>query len=103
MADLNLPAVEPELFMARRYRCPHCRRSRASRTATVAHMGRCWSDPAVRACRTCARHEPASGGYPDDPGSPEHCRAGVNLSGGLVAGCRFWESNTVRPRDDHER
>jgi hypothetical protein len=104
MPDLSLPPVPaPEAFWARRHRCPHCRRSRANRASAVAHMVRCWSSPAVQACRTCARFVPAEGGYGDDPGTPEHCHAGVELTGAMVTGCQFWESTTLPPRDDHER
>ncbi len=47
------PALEPERIQVTRWRCPHCGRSRSSRSATVAHMARCWHNPGARSCKTC--------------------------------------------------
>lgn len=41
-------------YTAKRYRCPHCRRSYAHRSAAAKHLSRCLSSPARRTCRTCA-------------------------------------------------
>lgn len=61
------------MFMARRYRCPHCGRSRAAKAATVAHMARCWRDPNNRACLTCKHFDRDFDGY-------ESCDRGVDLT-----------------------
>ncbi|WP_372344665.1 hypothetical protein [Streptomyces sp. KL116D] len=60
-----------------RHQCPFCRITRAKKARMVAHIARCWRNPAVRACKTCVRFEPAEEGpYPEDPGWPAGCTAG---------------------------
>lgn len=44
--------------MMPRWRCTHCHRSWASRSAATAHAGRCWYDPANRSCKTCVYFTP---------------------------------------------
>lgn len=87
---------EPIPVMVRRYRCPHCGRPRASKKATVAHMGRCWENPEARGCKTCRHFQPVSArccGQPDlngcyapmcPPG--DACAVGVDLSGRPACG-----------------
>ena len=47
---------DPIRIVAVRYQCPHCRRGRSSKAATIAHIDRCWRNPATRSCKTCAHH-----------------------------------------------
>jgi hypothetical protein len=42
-----------------RHQCPHCRRTWARKSAGVSHVARCWNNPDVRACKTCAWHQEA--------------------------------------------
>lgn len=75
-----------------RYQCPHCRRTWAKRTATEAHIARCWHNPAARGCKTCINYmPPETGPYPEHPGWPEGCHARQDISAGLRAGCPQWE------------
>jgi hypothetical protein len=77
----------PVVIRATRYRCPFCARSRAKKAAAVAHIARCWHSPEVRACKTCEHYEPPQNGpYPEHPGWPEDCGAGVATEG-IVSGC----------------
>jgi hypothetical protein len=47
--------VEIETFDQTRFRCPSCRKSWAQRSRVVEHVRNgCVSDPATRACKTCA-------------------------------------------------
>lgn len=94
-------STEPEKITVTRYRCPHCRRSWTRRSAAVAHIARCWSNPDAKNCRTCAYFIPAN--TCDEPtcgcgGEDEECTAGVDLTqydreGGprdLPVGCPKW-------------
>ena len=89
-AHLAALAAQPIVCTTTRYRCPHCTRfSRSKRAAVVAHMGRCWRNPAVRACVTCAhfsRTEPD----PDAPRGFEYCEALHAELAALQDGCPLW-------------
>lgn len=89
----SLPDAVPIEIRVTRFVCPFCRRGRSKRALTVAHIGRCWSNPATRACRTCSNYDP---GYSEpDVGYVELpcCRAGVPVdSGEMVTGCPSWEA-----------
>ena len=101
----NLPIVpapkpEPVRVEVIRYRCPFCSRSRSSKRATTAHIGRCWRNPGNRACTTCRHLEPAGSGDQCVPGQscncnvyPPACVAGVALPDGKafpLVGCPSW-------------
>lgn len=49
--------AEPIPVRVTRYRCPFCRRGHSTKARAVDHIGRCWHNPAVRACKTCAHNE----------------------------------------------
>lgn len=91
----------PELVIVRRYRCPHCGRSRAKEAAAKAHVSRCWQNPAVRACKTCVHFEsyvPARGcgdQYCNCPEEPEECAVGAWPGGTQfpVIDCPSWEAS----------
>ena len=98
--------AEPIEYTTKRYRCPHCPRSLAKRSAMVVHIDRCWYNPAARSCKTCRHLEPpdccgepqAYGCYtPMCPTEPT-CVRGVELpaagepNAGVVIGCAEWES-----------
>lgn len=40
-------------FVTTRFRCPFCRRPYAQRAAATRHLAQCFSNPAVRSCKTC--------------------------------------------------
>lgn len=94
---------EPVKFTAVRYRCPHCSRSGSRRAAITEHIGRCWSNPAAKSCKTCAFYAPYSGPC-DETGcncsSDEECTAGIDLTQFddadgrrvLPLGCQKWEA-----------
>ena len=92
---------EPEPITVKRWRCPYCHRSRSSRTATAEHIGRCWLNPAVRACKTCANYEYEPGGICGAPpphfgceDGSENCAAGIDLTGEFPkTGCRLWAAS----------
>lgn len=86
--------IEPEKIRVTRYRCTHCGRSHSTRARALDHIGRCWSNPGVRACRTCVHHvvdtsEPDVGYV-----SPERCAASaeIDLSSGIRTNCPLWAS-----------
>jgi hypothetical protein len=96
----------PVLVKVTRYACPFCTRSRAKKTATAAHIGRCWSNPANRTCKTCRHFEEAFTAAPEDwcfegrrcscNDSPASCEAGVDLPDHdalPVVGCPLWEAS----------
>lgn len=86
---INLPTP----VVVTRHQCPHCRRTWAKRAAAEAHIGRCWKNPAARACKTCVHFEPPEDGpYPEHPGWPEGCTQERDLTAGLHATCPLWES-----------
>ncbi|WP_328465497.1 hypothetical protein OHA21_43745 [Actinoplanes sp. NBC_00393] len=81
---------QPIAFKTIRYRCPHCPRTGSSKARVADHIGRCWTNPAARGCKTCANYEGPGDACGCEPGCnwggpaggyPEHCRAGVNLAG----------------------
>lgn len=79
-----------------RYQCPHCHRTHSKQAAAEAHIARCWRNPKARACKTCKHFTPAEDGpYPEHPGWPEQCEAGVKLLSGLHSGCAEWAPQTV--------
>ncbi|MEU5477500.1 hypothetical protein [Streptomyces mirabilis] len=85
--DLPIPVV------VTRHQCPFCRITRAKRAAMVAHIGRCWHNPAARGCKTCVHYEPADpdGPYPEHPGWDEGCAQERDLAAGLQTGCPQWQ------------
>lgn len=92
---------EPIALKVTRWQCPHCRRARSSKKAATVHIGRCWNNPAVRACRTCANYNVVETGDWCFPGRPCNCnegyiecRAGVGAvaAGSMVTGCEMWEA-----------
>lgn len=56
-----------------RHKCPCCSKSYANKSATTAHIGRCWWNPANRGCKTC-EHFIGRMGY-------DTCGQGVDLAG----------------------
>lgn len=80
---------QPIAFKTIRYRCPHCPRTGASKTRIAEHIGRCWTNPAARGCKTCEHYEGWSDACGCEPGCnwggsagvAEHCHAGVSLAG----------------------
>ena len=46
----------PVRIVVTRWKCPHCPRSRSAKSATAAHIQRCWHNPQVRSCKTCEHH-----------------------------------------------
>lgn len=84
-----------------RYQCPHCRRTRAKRTAAESHIARCWHNPAVRACTTCEHYDEGGDACGCEPGCnwgalgpiPPSCGAGVPLPEDYrpVIDCPLWQ------------
>lgn len=94
MADL---AAEPVVVMVKRYKCPFCPRGHSTRKRAIAHIARCWLNPAVRGCKTCAHYSYYRGGEPCFPGrycdcneSIEECERGCSLASGLRTNCPLW-------------
>ena len=59
-------ASEVEVFTQRRYRCPHCRRSWASKARATTHVAECPHSPATRACATCEHLDEPCCSTPND-------------------------------------
>ena len=96
---VGVDAIAPEPFTVTRWRCPFCRRSRSAKRATAEHIARCWLNPDVRSCKTCAHFEPAHDACGCEPGCnwgspaggvPDSCAAGVALDGDVKTGCPLW-------------
>jgi hypothetical protein len=68
--------TEPIVITVRRHKCPHCARSCAKKAHTVAHIGRCWANPAARGCKTCEHFRQGPEG--------EGCAEGVSLAGSAM-------------------
>lgn len=93
-----MTVVLPIPVVVTRHQCPFCRRTRAHKAAAVAHIGRCWFNPAVRSCKTCQHLDVDPGGpscFPERPcdcnrGGRE-CLEGIDLDGGkVVTDCTKW-------------
>lgn len=88
--------AEPVVIRVRRYRCPFCNYSRASRVTVTGHIARCWSNPAVNACKSCDFFQRFETGYCGArPGCrcqdiPEGCGKGHNLEDGIRTNCPDW-------------
>lgn len=91
--------TEPIEITVKRYVCPFCRVSRSKRAYTAAHIGRCWTNPAVKACRTCVNFTPNDCcGLPDLYGcytpmcGVRSCAAGIDIdeSAPMVTDCEKW-------------
>jgi hypothetical protein len=78
----------------RRYFCEHCQRGRSSLSAIRNHVARCFKNPAVQACKTCAFFQSSEGPSFDMvyPGCPEGCGEGIDISGGIKTACPKWEA-----------
>lgn len=96
---------EPIVITVKRHVCPHCRTGRSKRAVAVAHIARCWHNPANRTCKSCANYETSPDYGPCFPGencrcgAPDHwCNAEVELpdfgelEGFPIVGCPLWES-----------
>lgn len=83
-----------------RYKCPHCRTTRAKKQAAEAHIARCWHNPEARGCKTCANFLPAGDGAQCFPGCdcvcgsyPESCDIDAAPDDALpLIGCSRWAS-----------
>ena len=89
--------AELVVITQQRYRCPHCRRSWAKRTAAVRHAAVCQRNTAIRGCRTCAHYcraiIPRACFGVLDPGEPHGCAVGhpgFAEADGRVVGCDKW-------------
>jgi hypothetical protein len=98
MPETLLPLPVP--VTVQRYGCPFCGRRRSARKAVSEHIERCWLNPAVRACKTCANFTSEPDGEPCVPGQPcdcnrgyQQCEAGVADvgQGRIVSGCPRWK------------
>jgi hypothetical protein len=79
-----------------RFLCPFCRRGHSARKAAERHVVRCFRNPAVGGCKTCAHFSPAerpdlySSSHNYHEGAPEGCDEGVDLTAGLQRNCAVW-------------
>lgn len=84
----------PITITVKRYKCPFCATSRSAKKAAVAHVSRCWRNPANRSCRTCQFFYPGEPAEPEVgyPGEPPRCTAGQVLpTDGPMVDCSAWE------------
>lgn len=103
--------AEPIATTVKRWKCPHCNRHFSRKPSAIAHVERCWLDPAKRTCRTCVHHvraytAPASdwcfpGRQCDCNDMDEHCDApAADPDAELVfpvIGCPLWELKDGAP------
>lgn len=113
--------TEPIPFRVTRYRCPTCPRTGSSKARITEHIGRCWTSPEARGCKTCKHlrvdidHGEAciagidlSGQKPcptcfglNDPWSgpcadPAHVGNGIEIKPGPIVHCHLWEIDSTR-------
>lgn len=67
--------MQPIPFTVTRYRCPTCPRTGSSKARITEHIGRCWTNPEARGCKTCKHFEPYG------PENADGCAVDVDLSG----------------------
>jgi hypothetical protein len=79
MIDVDMSQVET--FMVRRWRCPHCRRTRSSVARIKEHISQCWRNPDNRTCMTCRFYVPDSSEPEVGWHSPARCEKGVDFTG----------------------
>lgn len=93
----------PREITVTRYVCPHCSRGHSKKSAAAAHIGRCWKNPAARACTTCVHFtrgyvERCDCGHPhceDYDEQPDTCLVGlVLIDDKPVTGCPKWQSTS---------
>lgn len=88
VVDLPIPVV------VTRFQCPHCRITRAKKSAMAAHIARCWRNPAAKSCKTCALFQPfEEGPYDGHPGFAAGCGVGWPIDHRLKADCRDWQGS----------
>jgi hypothetical protein len=85
-----------EVFLQRRFRCPHCRRSWTSKKRATEHVAVCWHDPARQACKTCRHHHEGSHGSHWEPPEPEYCAVDAAQDDDegnyvIATNCPVWE------------
>lgn len=90
-------SLEPIAVQVTRHLCPYCHRGRSSKRAAKLHMPKCWRNPQLQGCKTCALYRPGVWAGKPAPGkvttgakTPGTCGAGFNLGPGLVTKCRKW-------------
>lgn len=71
--------TEPEKITTVRWRHPSCGKTYANRSRAREHAGRCWSDPANRACRTCEHYQPPDSDLDTGYSQDEGCGVGIPL------------------------
>lgn len=83
---------EPIEIQVVRFVCPHCHRGHSKRAPCVGHIGRCFSNPEVRACKTCVHFNKGhrGDGTFDNPPEPESCGEGVHNR--IPQGCKYWST-----------
>lgn len=72
-------ALEPLTVTVKRYECPFCHRRHSAKTAARKHMARCWLNPAVRSCKSCANLAEEPDGEPCEAGRPCPCNNGYRI------------------------
>ncbi|MET8694767.1 hypothetical protein ABZV65_19740 [Streptomyces bauhiniae] len=78
--DLPMPVV------VSRHQCPFCRRfTRADLSQVQDHMTRCWQNPRLRTCKTCAHYQPESTDFRHQCHPGYHC------------GCNDWDESCTHP------
>lgn len=90
MSPLDLPIP----VLVTRHQCPHCRRTHAKKAAAVAHIARCWLNPANRSCKGCAHYQQQHFSTP-----AEWCEPGRSCS------CNDWDEACTAadgPEDDYQ-
>lgn len=110
MTDVEItpaPVLLPIEVTVKRYDCAFCgsRYRRSKQFPVIAHMARCWSDPAKRTCRTCSHFmrgytagTPSAYEPPDAYEVDDECTLGELLpERAPVVGCPLW-----RNRDEEE-
>lgn len=75
---------EPIRTTVVRYKCPHCNRHESRKAKAVAHIARCFLNPANRTCRTCKHHIDVNWV------NPEGCKVSEPAEFPVV-GCPLWE------------
>jgi hypothetical protein len=87
-AELPEPGPAPIEKLVVRWCCPFCPRESAEKSPMAKHIPKCWHNPAVKACFSCAHRV-----RPAQKGAPAGCKAGCTMPAGTdpVTHCPKWE------------
>lgn len=105
MTDIEItPKPQPRIVIRKRFQCPFCSFSRATKRLVVEHIARCWHDPANKTCRSCVFFERGHlEGYVLEREVPDACALGEPVQPKEpVVGCHLWQDRDLEEDEPAE-